>query len=88
MKDDNMNDSSVNDRSLTKDGIKNSVEGKATDLKGKIKDAAGGLTGDTKLQVEGKIDQVKGKVQDAFGKSERNADQNLKDANRDANRDA
>jgi uncharacterized protein YjbJ (UPF0337 family) len=60
------------DRDLDRDGIKNSAKGKAKDLKGRIKDAAGGLTGDADLQLEGKIDQIKGKVQDAYGKAERN----------------
>lgn len=43
------------------------VKGSATSTGGKIKEAAGGLTGDTKLQSEGKMDQAKGKVQNAVG---------------------
>ena len=62
------------DKSLTEDGIENSVEGKAKEMKGRVKDAAGGLTGDTEMQVEGKIDQATGKVQNAFGKAERKLD--------------
>lgn len=61
-------------RDLTSRGIDNSIEGKAKDLKGRIKDAAGGLTGDTSLQAEGKIDQLKGKVQDAVGRTQRDLD--------------
>lgn len=61
-------------KNLTQDGFDNSAEGKASDLKGKVKDAIGGLTGDTSLQGEGKMDQAKGKVQDAFGKAERAVD--------------
>lgn len=61
MRDDRLNDQGVND----------SLSGKGNDLKGKIKDAAGGLTGDSSLQAEGKGDQLKGKVQDAVGKVER-----------------
>ena len=61
-------------KSLTDDGIENSTEGKLSDVKGKVKDAVGGLTGDTSLQSEGKMDQAKGKVQDAFGKAERAVD--------------
>lgn len=45
----------------------NSVEGLVTQGAGKIKDAAGGLTGDTGLQAEGKLDQLTGKVQRQFG---------------------
>ena len=58
-------------KTWTEKGIEDSVEGKTKDLTGKIKDAAGGLTGDSKLQAEGKIDQVKGKAQDTVGKIER-----------------
>ena len=62
------------DKSMREDGIENSVKGKLTDAKGKVKDAVGGLTGDTKMQAQGKIDQVKGKAQDAIGKAERKVD--------------
>lgn len=67
----------MEDRDLTQRGAENSAEGKADDLKGKVKDAVGGLTGDTSLQGEGKLDQLKGKVQDAFGKGQRKADDGL-----------
>lgn len=45
----------------------NRVEGTAQDLGGKLKDAVGGLTGDTKLQAEGKADQGLGKAKNAAG---------------------
>jgi uncharacterized protein YjbJ (UPF0337 family) len=64
------------DRDLTDRGIENSLEGKGKDLKGKIKDAAGGLTGDGSLQAEGKIDQLKGKAQDKVGEAQRKLDRN------------
>jgi len=35
--------------------------------KGAVKDAVGGLTGNTKLQVEGKVDKAKGAVHEAVG---------------------
>ncbi len=62
------------DRSLNSDGIENSAKGKLTNAKGKVKDAVGGLTGDTSMQAEGKLDQAKGKTQDALGKAQRKAD--------------
>ena len=43
------------------------VEGAATNMGGKIKEAAGKVTGDEKLKAEGRADQVKGKVQNAVG---------------------
>ena len=43
------------------------VKGAADKAKGAMKDAAGKLTGDTKLQSEGKIDKAKGAAHDAAG---------------------
>ncbi len=43
------------------------VEGAAKNLGGNIKEGAGKLTGDSKLQAEGKADQAKGKMQNAVG---------------------
>jgi uncharacterized protein YjbJ (UPF0337 family) len=36
-------------------------------VKGAVKDAAGKLTGDAKLQAEGKMDKAKGAVHNAVG---------------------
>lgn len=55
---------------LLRKGMENSLEGKGGDLKGKLKDAAGGLTGDSSLQAEGKWDQLKGKAKDTLGKAQ------------------
>jgi uncharacterized protein YjbJ (UPF0337 family) len=55
---------------------KEHVKGVADDAKGKVKEAAGHVFGDKKLEQEGKLDQVKGAVHTAAG--------NLKDAGRDA----
>lgn len=55
---------------------KNRIEGAAKELKGTIKEAAGKLTGNKKLEAEGKIDKAAGEVQSTVGKS--------KDAVRDA----
>ena len=54
-------------------GIEDSLKGKASEVKGKVEDAAGALTGDVKTQAKGKVDEVKGKAQDAFGQAERAA---------------
>ncbi|WAC59301.1 CsbD family protein [Brevundimonas sp. SL130] len=43
------------------------IEGSAKTIGGKIKEGAGKLIGDSKLQAEGKADQVEGKVQNAVG---------------------
>ncbi len=46
---------------------KDRIKGSATNMGGKAKEAAGKVTGDSKLQGEGKRDQAKGKVQNAAG---------------------
>jgi uncharacterized protein YjbJ (UPF0337 family) len=45
----------------------NEIEGTIRDVGGKVEDAVGGLTGDTKTQAEGKFDQLAGKAQKTFG---------------------
>jgi len=65
------------DGDLINDGLENQLEGKGEDLKGRVKDAAGGLLGDQSLQNEGKLDRLKGKIQDTFGKAEEDVGRNL-----------
>ena len=55
---------------------KDRVEGTGKQAKGALKDAAGKITGDSKLQAEGKADKVEGKVQNTVG--------GMKDSVRDA----
>ena len=43
------------------------IEGAAKNIGGKIKEAAGKVTGDEKLKAEGRADQVEGKVQNTVG---------------------
>ena len=56
------------------------VKGAADKVKGAVKDTAGKLTGDKKLQTEGKIDKAKGAAHNVAG--------DVKDAARDAARSA
>lgn len=46
---------------------KHEIKGAVTDGVGKLKDAAGGLTGDLGLQAEGKFDQAQGYVEQEYG---------------------
>jgi len=55
---------------------KDRIEGSANQAKGALKQAAGKITGDAKLQAEGAADKTKGKMQNAIG--------GAKDALRDA----
>jgi uncharacterized protein YjbJ (UPF0337 family) len=43
------------------------AKGAADKVKGSIKDTAGKMTGDTKLQSEGKMDKAKGDLHNAAG---------------------
>lgn len=42
-------------------------DGDTDDAKGRVKEAAGTLTGDDSLKNEGKVDQASGSVKDAVG---------------------
>jgi uncharacterized protein YjbJ (UPF0337 family) len=56
------------------------AEGAGQKVAGKVKEAAGKLTGDAKLQAEGKADQLAGGAKNAIG--------GMKDAAKDADRKA
>ena len=43
------------------------ASGTTDKAKGRVKEAAGALTGDKKLKTEGKVDQLAGKVKNAVG---------------------
>lgn len=46
---------------------KDRIEGSAHQAKGKVKEVAGKVTGDTKLEGEGKAEKTAGKVQNTWG---------------------
>ncbi len=54
-------------------------DGSADDAKGRLKEAAGSLTGDESLKNEGRVDQASGTVKDKVG----DAADKVKDALRD-----
>ena len=55
---------------------KDEMKGAAKDAKGSMKEAAGKMTGDERMQAEGAAEKTAGKVQKGFG--------NLKEAARNA----
>ncbi len=57
---------------------KDQIEGAGKQAKGAIKDAAGKMTGDVRLQAEGKLDKAAGQVQSAVGKAKDDARDALK----------
>jgi uncharacterized protein YjbJ (UPF0337 family) len=46
---------------------KDRIEGSAQQAKGAVKEVAGKITGDAKLEAEGKSDKAAGKIQNAVG---------------------
>jgi uncharacterized protein YjbJ (UPF0337 family) len=46
---------------------KDRIEGSVEQAKGKVKEVAGKVTGDSKLETEGKAQQIAGKVQNTVG---------------------
>ena len=54
-------------RSLEIEMDKDRVSGAAKQVKGSVKEAAGKLMGDSKMQSDGKADKVVGKVQNTIG---------------------
>ena len=55
------------------------TSGKADEAKGRVKEAAGVLTGDKKLKNEGKADQVAGKVKQAAKKVQKKTEKIIDD---------
>ncbi len=50
---------------------KDEISGKARNLKGRAKEAAGALSGNPRLQQEGQADRAGGAVQEGLGKARR-----------------
>jgi uncharacterized protein YjbJ (UPF0337 family) len=59
---------------------KEHIKGAADKAKGAVKDAVGGLTGNTGMQVDGKLDKAKGTAHQVAG--------DVKDAAKDADKQA
>ena len=55
------------------------TSGKSDEMKGRVKEAAGALTGDQKLKREGKADQAVGKVKQAVEKVKEKTEEVLDD---------
>jgi uncharacterized protein YjbJ (UPF0337 family) len=49
------------------------VKGKAENLKGRVKEAAGAVTGNKRMEAEGAVERVKGAAQKKVGEIERKA---------------
>ena len=58
---------------LASKGAENQIEGTADQVKGRVRNALGGLTGDNSQQLKGKAEELKGKVQKSFGEGQSDA---------------
>jgi uncharacterized protein YjbJ (UPF0337 family) len=58
-------------REMREEGAENSIKGRARNLMGRFKDAAGSLTGDRSLEAEGKLDRAEGAVRENVGDVQR-----------------
>ena len=59
---------------LTRDGIENQGKGLGDQIKGRVRNAVGGLTGDTSEQLKGKAQELKGKAQRKIGEKQVDVD--------------
>jgi uncharacterized protein YjbJ (UPF0337 family) len=55
------------------------LEGKGDQLKGKVKQGVGDLTGDEKMKDEGAADEASGDVQEGFGRGRRKVGEAVED---------
>jgi uncharacterized protein YjbJ (UPF0337 family) len=55
------------------------LDGKAKQVKGKIKQGVGDLTDDERLRDEGEIDEAEGKGQETFGTTKRKVGEAIED---------
>jgi len=65
---------------------KDEVKGKARDIKGHVKEAAGSLVGNERLEREGEADQATGEAQQSFGKARRKVGEAIEDIGEDIKR--
>ena len=72
---------------LKRESMKQQVKGAAEKAKGKIKEAAGDVTGREDWQVEGELDQAEGTVRSGVGRAGERLDDMIDDATDDKDRD-
>ena len=59
---------------LTRDGLKNQGKGVTDEVKGRVRNAVGGITGDSSEQLKGKAEELKGKAQRKIGEKQVDVD--------------
>ena len=59
---------------LNRDGLEREIKGMGKEAEGKVRNAAGGLTGDLSEQLKGKGQEIEGKTQQKVGQKEQQPD--------------
>ena len=62
---------------LTSKGLKNQAEGFGDQVKGRVRNAVGGITGDSSEQLKGKAEDLKGKAKRKIGENQVDADRDV-----------
>ena len=62
---------------LKSEGLEDRLKGTVKEGEGRLRNAVGGLTGDTSEQLKGKAQEIKGKTQRKLGEAETDADRDL-----------
>jgi uncharacterized protein YjbJ (UPF0337 family) len=57
-----------------RDGLENQIKGAGKQVEGRVRNAIGGLSGDTSEQLKGKVKDVEGQAQRKIGESEEDLD--------------
>ena len=71
---------------VPQDMNRDEAEGKVKNIGGRIKEAAGTLTGDKDLEKEGATDRMGGAIKEGFGKVKRKVGEALEDAGKHTKR--
>jgi uncharacterized protein YjbJ (UPF0337 family) len=61
-------------KNIGTDGVENQISGAAKEVKGKVQNAFGAVTGDTGEQMKGKAKEVEGHTQRKVGETETDID--------------
>ncbi len=75
-----------NGRTDAEEAVANQAGGVVNQIKGRVKQAVGDLTGDRSMHVSGTKDKIKGKLQEAYGdvkEREARLEEDLRDVDKD-----
>jgi uncharacterized protein YjbJ (UPF0337 family) len=75
---------------LNRDGLENKIKGIGKQAEGRLRNAVGGMSGDTSEQIKGKAKELEGRAQQKIGDAQRDIARNRDEqdqADRDRARD-